>query len=286
MQPPSPQFPQFPQFPQPFIRRYTTDAEYTSDAQQLTTSGWRVSSLYREPTGTIVATYAPYVATAHASPRPGVHPAVIVVGVIGLVIVLCCFAPFLATVLSSAHNQSITLTPTDTPEPTFAPYVAPTASPAPMIAGAHLGGPLSAFDAVYGPEASQGTWNTTIAGVPVQIMAMSTRAGESVDGQDRVIVISIRQLHGSNWTPAQDDAIVRGLLPLDASLTQTQPGSGDPTGSGPEHIYMSQQLAASVAPSVFVDVHNQPVTPGTFDWQCTNGDSGTQSFCIMGAGTN
>lgn len=116
--------------PQPFTRRYASDAEYSSDAEQLTASGWRVSSIYREPTGAIVATYATYAVTISPQQRPGLHPAVIVVGVIGLAIVLCCLAPFLATVLSSTHNQSaVTLAPTDTPEPTFAPYIAPTATP-------------------------------------------------------------------------------------------------------------------------------------------------------------
>jgi hypothetical protein len=149
-----------------------------------------------------------------------------------------------------------------------------------LISGARLGGTLSAFDATYGAAASPGIWYATIAGAPVQIDVTGAPARVSLDGQDRVVVITIFGQGSSGWSAAQDAAIVAAFLPRDKIVVDTVAGSGS---QGPDHIYLSPQLGSTLAASVFQSAATKlQVSPGTFDWVCQK----TQPLCEIGVGTN
>ncbi len=149
-----------------------------------------------------------------------------------------------------------------------------------LVTSARLGGPLSAFDAAYGPEVDKGTWNIKVAGYRVQLLVSTTPyVGDSKDGQKRVLSISITGLQESTWTEAQTMAVVQSFLPPDAVHIQSMAGSDT---SGPDNIYMSQQLTHSIDASMFVDTAHLLVAPGTFDWHCTYG----VPFCYVAVGTN
>lgn len=256
--------------PQPFTRRYATDAEYASDAQQLAASGWRVSSSYREPTGAIVATYG---ATAAPAVPPREVPSWLFGFIIGAVIVIaCCGVPLATTALSPSASSSTPMAnvsaQTDTPTPILQ-----------RVSGARLGGPMSAFDQTFGVEFNSNMWHTTIAGHPVLVDVTRTNVGESQDDQTRVILIDISPLSGGSWSASQEQTLAASFLPMDAVATQTMAGSGK---LGPDHIFTSQQLANSLTLGVFQNVPNTPVAPGTFDWICAS--DGT--FCDIAIGTN
>lgn len=158
--------------------------------------------------------------------------------------------------------------------------VASTGPTTQLVTSARLGGPLSAFDAAYGPEVDKGTWNTKVAGYRVQLLVSTTPyVGDSKDGQKRVLSISITGLQESTWTEAQTMAVVQSFLPPDALHTQTISGSDT---SGPDNIYTSQQLTNSIDASMFVNTAHFVVAPGTFDWHCTYGTP----FCYVAVGTN
>jgi hypothetical protein len=149
-----------------------------------------------------------------------------------------------------------------------------------LVSGARLGGALSAFDFTYGAAAGVGIWNTTIAGAHVQLDVTGSPGGVSLDGQERAVIIIITGQGSSAWSSAEDAAIVAAFLPRDAIPTKTVAGSGS---QGPDHIYLSPQLANSLAASAFQSAASkQLVAPGTFDWACQT----TRPLCEIGVGTN
>jgi hypothetical protein len=148
-----------------------------------------------------------------------------------------------------------------------------------LVSGARLGGQLAAFETTYGNESSQDTWDTTIAGQQVQLTVTITQFGESLDGQDRVLLVDIVGQSGSGWSATTDAAIVASFLPRDATHVRTGAGYGS---LGPDHIYKSRQLANSLDASVFQNSANQQLTPGTFDWQCST----DRPMCEVGVGAN
>lgn len=276
----------------PIIRRYATDAQYTADATALLRAGWRVASVSREPTGAIVATYIPPSAPVPADPQRAVTPNVALGGALIVAILAAALLAHALSGITGASSPSA-LQPTPT---TFLQVTTATTNPnaaatilasdgrspagAAMITRAQIGGPLSAFDSAYGPEASQDTWNTTLNGQPVQLIVGETRLGDSADGTARAVVIDIDGADTAHsWTMAQEAALVASFLPPDAKHTKDVAGYGQ---LGTDHIYISQDLAASLTPSVFENAANQQLTSGTFDWQCST----QQQVCEIGAGTN
>lgn len=207
---------------------------------------------------------------------------------------LCAvLALYLSITLLAACDQP---SPAAATAPTATPFVhidntgaapQPTSTPAPPaaqpVAGAQLGGPIVAFDARYGSDNPPGPtyqWNTTIAGQPVQLTVSLSAAGDSLDDQDRAVIIDLTSPDGgSAWSTAQEAAIVAPFLPSDARHTQTVAGSSP---LGPDHLYTSQQLAASLSHALFQNAAGLPVTPGTFDWQCST----QQPMCELGLGDN
>lgn len=352
-----------PQPPRTETRHYRFDGEYTADATNMASSGWRVTDLRRLSDNTIMATYtygsAP--ATAPLNPlsgpiappgaptvpsftAPPPHPPAqrpirpiwpfsstadatvarrnnrIILGVIAGLVILCCVVGAINGSISSAADASATATvaaPANatatasavsaeatqvvmsatetvfyatatanalqhppTPIPTSP---VPTSPPPPVtVSGALLGGPLTDFEATYGAESSQYTWDTTIYGQQAQLVVHTTQSSESIDGQDRVKLIDIYGLSGSAWSVTEGAAIVAFFLPTDA----TQVGTGAGYGSlGPDHVYMSQQLANSLDASIFQASNGQRLTAGTFDWQCTTAST-SPPFCEIGPGAN
>src|SRR6185437_12333122 len=288
--------------PQPFTRRYPTDAHYQADALSLAQAGWRVVSVQREPTGAIVATYASAASTAStALPRSSSiwkratqdrNAFVIAGSIIGGALVFALLLALLSTAMrgvgaagggatasvasggaqatSAAFSAALDATATaNAALATATPQVA-------RVSGPHLGAPLSDFDVAFGPEVSQGFWDTTIASQHVQLAISGTREGDSVDGQDRSVIIDISgaDMHHA-WTSAQENAIVTPFLPPDA--THTHDVAGWDT-LGPDHIFTSLQLANSLMPGVFQDANNQNLALGTLDWQCST----NQQFCEVG----
>jgi hypothetical protein len=105
-----------PQPPQPFTRRYPTDAHYSTDALSLAQAGWRVLSVQREPTGAIVATYAPVAAPATTplnapstvtnNARHGLDMRWLIGGVIGGVVTLALLAGIVSALASPLASHS------------------------------------------------------------------------------------------------------------------------------------------------------------------------------------
>lgn len=182
-------------------------------------------------------------------------------------------AVFYATATAYTLNHPPTPIPT-VPTPTEAPALV-------LVSGAQLGGPLTDFDATYGDESSQGTWDTTIYGQQVRLVVTITQSN-SIDGQDRVILVDIYGLSGSAWSATEETAIVAFFLPPDAAHVRTGAGYGS---MGPDHVYMSQQLANSLDANVFQASNGQRLTPGTFDWQCSTAST-SPPFCEISPGVN
>lgn len=301
-----------------FTREYPTDADYQTDSRVLVRSGWRVITIQRTPIGAILATYAAAPVTSNATPattheniaastknrwletlvRIKRHLSMrwFIGGIIGGAVVVGLLVGLLISSLASntspstgASPSAVSVSATETANTAYAASLnatatafanVPTATPAPvMVAGAHIGGPIDDFDAAYGPEVSQDTWDTTIAGQDVQLMVSLTHLGDSRDSQDRTVIIDISQQSGSAWSASEDAAIVGSFMPSDASHVRTLSGWSN---LGPDHIYLSHQLATSLVASVFQNSANQLLTPGTFDWQCST----STAMCEIAVGTN
>jgi hypothetical protein len=199
-----------------------------------------------------------------------------------------------AIALVACSQPSAAAVPTPSPRPTLAHIdnsgtPQPTVSPAPLlISGARLGGPIVDFDARYGGDNPPGPiyqWNTMLAGAPVQLTVSLSLNNDAVDGQNRAIIIDITTPNGSGtpWSAAEDAAIVSSFLPIDARHTKDVKDVAGSGALGPDHIYISQQLAASLSPSLFSSIATgRQLTPGTFDWQCST----QHPSCEVGVGTN
>jgi hypothetical protein len=272
--------------------RYGADAQYTAHAGQMAQAGWRVVSVMREPTGAIVATYAQAGAPAtlpapHASLAENRHPLkipAIITGAALVAFLLCVGLALLTNALSATSHGAPSAT---SAAPTLPP--APTDTPAPLgVTGARLGGPIVDFDARYGGDNPPGPiyqWNTMLAGAPVQLTVSLSLNNDAVDGQNRAIIIDITTPNGSGtpWSAAEDAAIVSSFLPIDARHTKDVKDVAGSGALGPDHIYISQQLAASLSPSLFSSIATgRQLTPGTFDWQCST----QHPSCEVGVGTN
>lgn len=130
------------------------------------------------------------------------------------------------------------------------------------ISAAQLGGPVNAFDSIYGPESSTDVWYVTLDGqsVMLEVQSSNSTSGQitTPDGSDRVFTIGVSFL-GQTPTSAQRTAVCRRFLPSDARLISNNT-SVNPT----EHIYRSQRLAASFDTDAFQNNAGANVTPGTF----------------------
>lgn len=316
MQPPlSHQAPQF------LTRRYLTDADYSADALTLAASGWRVVSVQRESDGAITANYAPTAVQPQLQPQPQpqsqeayagppvprmdrtriterqqAHALLILGAILSGLVLLAVMGTLVNAALTGGAQATVRATTTPSASSAYATAYAATAqamasqstvtsAPAPiLVTGARLGGPIFDFDARYGSDNPPGPsyqWFTTLAGQPVQLTVALSRDGDTLDNQTRAIIIDINSPTGSGapWTAAEGAAIVKPFLPADATLIKNVAGSGN---LGPDHIYMSQQLANSLAPSVFTLGTSTYTTPGTFDWQC----SIQHPSCELGPGSN
>lgn len=272
---------------QPVTRRYLSDARYTADAAHMAAAGWRVVSLQREPSGAIVASYAPNPAAVPSppvrQPRPWYRSASGIAAIIGGAVFLGCI--IIAVILgvqfangplsttppdglvpsAMATNQAFT-TSLDATATVIAAHA--TATPQPRrVSGAHLGAPLSDFDAAFGQEQSPGVWYTTLSGQSVMLTAQTNTMGANTsdpittpDGAARVWTLSVAYLGPSAPTGAQNAATCRQFMPTDAQHVNDNANS--PTL---EHIYRSQLLAASFDANAFQDNNGDDVTPGTFD---------------------
>jgi len=196
----------------------------------------------------------------------------------------------LAVAPVACSQPSAEAIPTPSPRPTLAHIdnsgtPQPTRTPAPLlVSGAQLGGPITAFIARYGganPPGATYQWDTTVSGLPVQITVSLALGSDSLDGQYRALFIDLTNPNGAGapWSAATQAAIASSFLPSDGRHTRDVAGSD---GFGPDHIATSPQLAASLNHTVFQDANGLPVTPGTFDWQCST----QQPACEVGVGTN
>lgn len=277
---------QSPQPQQLVTRRYLQDAHYNADAERLAASGWRVVSLQREPTGAIVATYAPLAPVAPAA-RSWRHALTIGGAALGLLLVVSIV--FTLITLARAPRAPGAATTTATTATAYAATIQAMSQPqgtlpptalAP-VTGAHLGGPIGDFDTAFGVPQTQYQWPaTTIAAHTVAITITPTNLGDSRDDQDRAVLIDITgQSVGQPWSAAADATIVASFLPTDAIATRDAPATSQ---LGPDHIFTSAQLAASLAPAVFQSAAGQQLAPGVFDWQCST----QQPYCEIGVGSN
>ncbi|HEX9036643.1 MAG TPA: hypothetical protein VF808_06580 [Ktedonobacterales bacterium] len=206
---------------------------------------------------------------------------------VGVVLVLCIGSALANAIIGSALANAICGNQTSGGGDTLSSTDAQaTDTPAPvLIAGAQLGGPVSAFDTTYDVEASSNsdTWDTTIDGHPVQVVVGITKtASDSLDGQDRAVSISIYGQGSAGWNAAEDAAIVAAFLPPDGTPIRTGAGFG-PLGT--DHVYMSMHLANSLDGSVFQTANGQQLTPGAFDWQCTRAST-IPPYCFVEASVN
>ncbi|HEX2348591.1 MAG TPA: hypothetical protein VHI51_09155, partial [Ktedonobacterales bacterium] len=257
----------------PVTRRYLTDGQYTADAAQMAAAGWRVVARQREPSGAIVASYAPNPADVPLppvrQPRPWYRSASGIVAIIGGAVFLGCM--IIAVILGMQFaNGPLSTTPPDGLVPSAmatnqafatsldatatAMAARATATPQPRrVSGAHLGAPLSDFDAVFGQEQSPGVWYTTLSGQSVMVTAQTNTMGAgssdpitTPDGVARVWTLSVTYLGPSAPTAAQNAAICRQFMPPDARHISDNANS--PTL---EYIYRSQLLAASFDANAF-----------------------------------
>lgn len=235
--------------------------------------------------------------TGKRPPMPaGLREVIIAVVVAGILFVLLAGLVLINSALSGGSSSSATLRvntqPTETtlsaytaalnatetaiaqpatPVPTLTPStVAATSTPAPTsgpVSGPYLGAPLGDWDSAFGAEASQGSWNTTIAGQQLLLSAdTNASTGGNIttpDGQDRVWNISISFTGANPPSDAEALAVVAQLLPTDARHM-----SDDASYNPVEHIYSSQQLAHSLDANAFQNNAGASVPPGTFSFSC------------------
>lgn len=285
---------------QPVTRRYSSDAHYNTDAAQMAAAGWRVTSIQREPSGAIVATYNPPTAQI-ASPalrasQPWYRSTSGVLAIIGGAVVLISLAIGALLAIATLESNFFAMAPQpfiDSAQATNQAFASSldaaatanaalaTETPLPTrVSGPRLGSPLSDFDTAFGPEQSQDVWQTSLQGRKVQIIVAVSRVGDSADTSVRVVVIDIIGADTAHaWTSAQDATLVASFLPGDAIHARDIPGWNT---LGPDHTFTSAQLANSLAASVFQDANNQTLTPGTFDWQCST----SRQVCEVAVGTN
>jgi hypothetical protein len=168
---------------------------------------------------------------------------------------------------------------TATPQPAATPTIATSTPVGPAkVNGPFLGGTENNFQAAFGAptlSASQSRqYQTTIADTHVVIIAL---LGAGMDG-DRVRFLRIAPAdQGVTWNAATGEAMAKRFMPPDSTYQkdkQTQ-------AVGTEHVYLSQLLAASFPPSVFVDLDTDAaLTPGTFDYYC-GGDVNADGGCVL-----
>jgi hypothetical protein len=150
--------------------------------------------------------------------------------------------------------------------------------------GPTLGGTLSAFYARYGTPltatATTADFQVTLAGVAV---ALSVETALGSDGGQHVLLIQFGPPAGApGWRVATAQQVAGQLVPPDATSMRTAPAS-----NGPDYVASSALLAATFPPT---DFHNgtgtQPVSPGTFDYQCgaTLNSQGGLAQCVMRPG--
>lgn len=272
---------------QPVTRRYLSDALYSADAAQMAAAGWRVVSLQREPSGAIIAIYSfqsTLIMTQALRPHQlwyrsafGVFSIVGFAIFLGAMIVAVWQGFVIANSGIFARPPDPLVDSTEATNQTFtssldaeatANAASATATPQPRrIAGAHLGAPLSDFDAAFGQEQGAGVWYTTLSGQAVMLMAqtntMGAQTSDSIttpDGVSRVWTLSVSYLGPTAPTLAQNAAICQQFMPPDAQ--HISDNSNSPTL---EHIYRSQLLAASFDANAFQNNNGNDVTPGTFD---------------------
>lgn len=290
-------------------RRYFQDVHYTTDAANMAAAGWRVASIQREPGGAIVALYAPVSAQRPLQALPQIDPMRVsgvtqrrIFGIVGVItgglVLLAIFAGILNVATRGNHvggaGDTSSSTSAQSTNAAFASALDATATanaanatgvPALQpVAGAQLGGPITVFDARYGgdnPPTPIYQWDTIIARQPVRLSVTLSHTGDSLDGQYRAVFIDITTPNGSGaaWSAQQDATLVSAFLPSDAQHVRDIPSSSP---LGPEHVFMSAQLAASLVGAIFQDGSGHALSAGTLSWQC----SSTKPYCEIGVGTN
>ena len=256
---------------QPFSRLYTTDAAYIADAEALIHAGWRVTSINRDSSDHIIATYGPAEPAIPSAQQSSINGGTLYWRIFGgslilVVVAACVIASLFAPHSKGGASQTPTMIPTariDLAATALAHDPTSTPSP-PMMQGAQLGGQSSTFDMVFGPEQDQGVWYATVSGQPmmlsVQTNADTLGAITTPDGSTRVWTLTIDYLGSTAPTYTQNAAICRQFMPLDAQHIR------DDATVGPtiEHLYRSQILAASFDTNAFQNSLRSNVAPGTF----------------------
>ncbi len=151
--------------------------------------------------------------------------------------------------------------PTDTSKPTTAPKPTNTPKPPtatvpqksnstptiPLVTGATLGGPDSAFQTKYG-HAADDLWD--INGV-----TFSTNLDTGADGQQHVFEMLVYKSDATTWTQVEAQPICTAFLPPDATHQRdTQDSRGNL-----EQVYMSALLAVTFPPASSVSY--DPMAP-------------------------
>lgn len=180
--------------------------------------------------------------------------------------------PFPTTALGS--TSSTVPVATNTPEPTNTP----TAPARPLVVTPSMGGPWSAFEDAYGPEAvpGQNEWDAEIAGQEVVIMVDMADASDTADGNARAAIINVVSPSGGGWGANTSRTIAKTFLPPDAHYINATPGPSGHTDLN----YVSKRLANSLDRSLFTtDDGSREVTPGSVYWTC---DQATGCYISVG----
>jgi hypothetical protein len=195
------------------------------------------------------------------------------------------------TSTATATNQTASPTATATLTPQTAP---PGQSPGPAV----LGGTGQAFIDQYGPlitsqsDTSRGDLHfRQYAGVAQDFLIVELGVYLGIaPGDQNAVYILVSAPPSTTWTVSQANAACGAFFPLDARRISSAPAR-DSSGSiiGVDVIYQSDTLIHVFPTSAFLDVSQNPTTPGSFDvmylYAPPNRISSQIDSCSIGLGT-
>jgi hypothetical protein len=199
--------------------------------------------------------------------------------------IVCSLCSVGLAALGGGSGSNTTLTnATDTPKlasATSAPAAKATNTPSgpAKVKGPYLDGSESDFQAAFGkPDYNfkdTRHYQATIDGKHVLVVAFVTANAN----ENRVRFLRIAPSdQGAKWNATTGNAMAKRFLPPDAKYQkdkQTQ-------DVGTEHVYVSQQLGASLPASSFIDIDtNAALAAGTFNYYCGGGINAADGGCAL-----